>query len=186
MHWSSNFSKVVSRPLFIVELWIFQVIQVKCVKLGVLLLAKFTLLCLWNIDLTLQVVTFFWSSIICELNSLQNQKPPNLCKSNSFQIFPITYSHAYTHLLLNSMILLCHFSDWSACRDSCLDTITLQHMRVIWCFLDRFLCGPCSPLTSSAVIPTIQYSSTVLYDAVVLTSVETGSQLLTRMTRWPG
>jgi len=44
-------------PLFVVELQVFQVIQAECVKLGVLLLAKFNWLCFEM--LTELVVTFF-------------------------------------------------------------------------------------------------------------------------------
>ena len=39
-------SKVVPRPFFVVEVLVFQVIEVNCVRLGVLLLAKLNLLCL--------------------------------------------------------------------------------------------------------------------------------------------
>jgi len=41
-----NFLKVVPRPFFVVELLVLQVIEVNCVRLGVLLLAKLNLLCL--------------------------------------------------------------------------------------------------------------------------------------------
>ena len=41
-----NFLKVVPRPFFVVEVPVFQVIEVNCVRLGVLLLAKLNLLCL--------------------------------------------------------------------------------------------------------------------------------------------
>ena len=56
--------RVVPRPLFIVELLVFQVMEVNCVRLGVLLLAKLNFLCLE------MFVTpfFFWSSTNSELN----------------------------------------------------------------------------------------------------------------------
>ena len=41
-----NFLKVVPHPFFVVEVLVFQVIEVNCVRLGVLLLAKLNLLCL--------------------------------------------------------------------------------------------------------------------------------------------
>ena len=51
-------------PFFVVEVLVFQVIQVNCVRLRVLLLAKLNLLCL-----EMLVVTFFyWSSTNSELN----------------------------------------------------------------------------------------------------------------------
>ena len=49
------FSKVVPRPFLVVEVLVFQVIQVNCVRLGVLLLAKLNLLCL-----EMLVATFFF------------------------------------------------------------------------------------------------------------------------------
>ena len=41
----SSYENCVAPP-FIVELLVFQVIEIKCVRLGVLLVAKFNLLCL--------------------------------------------------------------------------------------------------------------------------------------------
>jgi len=58
-----NFSKVVPRPFFVVEVLVFQVIQVNCVRLGVLLLAKLNLLCLEMLAATF-FLFLFWSSLV--------------------------------------------------------------------------------------------------------------------------
>ena len=58
-----NFSKVAPCPFFVVKVLVFQVIDVNCVRLAGLLLAKLNLLCL-----EMLVGTFFWSSTNSELN----------------------------------------------------------------------------------------------------------------------
>jgi len=70
-----NFSKVVPRPFFVVEVLVFRVIEVNCVRLGVLLLAKFNLLCLemlikagCDLFFFIYLFIFFWSSTNSELN----------------------------------------------------------------------------------------------------------------------
>ena len=50
-----NFLKVVPRPFFVVKVLVFQVTEVNCVKLGMLLLAKLNLQ-----HLEMLVVTFFY------------------------------------------------------------------------------------------------------------------------------
>ena len=58
MHLSS---KVVPCPFFVVEVLVFQVIEVNCVRLGVLLLAKLNLLCL-EMLIKAGCEVFFWPS----------------------------------------------------------------------------------------------------------------------------
>ena len=55
-------------PPFIVEVLVFQVIEVNCVRLGVLLLAKLNLLCLEMLIKAGCDLFFSWSSTNSELN----------------------------------------------------------------------------------------------------------------------
>ena len=65
-------------PFFVIEVLVFQVIEVNCVRLGVLLLAKLNLLCL-----KMLVATFFWSSTNSELNFCKIRNLPSFGNPSS-------------------------------------------------------------------------------------------------------
>ena len=51
--------KVVPRPFFVVKVLVFQVTEVNCVRLGMLLLAKLSLLCLEMLAETLHLIKIY-------------------------------------------------------------------------------------------------------------------------------
>ena len=74
-----NFLKIVPRPFFVVEVLVFRVTEVNCVRLGVLLLAKLNFLCLEMLVVTFFLIfNQFWAELLQNQNLLLKILDPPL------------------------------------------------------------------------------------------------------------